>query len=1690
MKTAFFRLLFALILTPLALIAQTNVQSTTYSSGQTYTVSGPTTITAGPSVLVSSGANVSYYATSTITLSPGFTAASGSYFHALNATAPTPPATYTLTVQHGSGGGLGLASGAVKNISATVPAGSAFLNWTVVTGAGTIGNATASSTTFTMGASNAKIRANFTAAPQVVVTPSVSTIAKGQMVTFTASGGSGVLNYTWTGSASGTGTSKSVSFNTPGAFTVSVQNPANGGFPASNVATARITVLDYTDSAGLSATELGTGTGTAGGIPWSNASTITTGSGYDLRSGRISRSISDFVVAGSVGHNPLTQSRVCISKADSTGDGPLPRSVWITNAYAYTVISAPSSTGATLVYPSGTEIRFGQPSIDGVTSFRASSGGKDRVKIDATNKVTELWLEDGTSILFSNAIATQVRDKNGLSITLVYGADGISSATDASGRAIAYSYDTVPGSSLRRLRRATGSDGQWAEYTWDTSSRITSVAYNDGTSGTYSYYSNGLPDTFRDTRARANMPAVKWTFQPLEVGPTTQVPFALIDEKNPDTLAQVSFREPPPNENWTINTPNHIYSEVRIGGDRTFYFDRQRVTKITNGDGGTVDFSYTAGWLTGITDPLKNPYKYDLEPSIGAIIRQTFPDGSFQDYSYSNAAHPYFLATATNELGNTTTYTRNSNGTVQRIDYPDGSYETWPTYNGFNQPTSHRLRNGATEWWDYDGSGRVEKHWLPSFSTQTDYIGYTYYDAPHVWKDRVKTERDPMGNVTTYEYDLAFTSGVQGTTACSGRGLVTKITHADLTYQTFGYDIYGNKVWEEDELRKRTEYTYDSYNRKTSVKDPELRLTSYDFNITDGVSNWSASSHTSNSTGSITSQDNRITRFTHGDDLRVSSETHGDGTSADSKTTFEYDSNGLLKKRKVQVDSSVWRETTYDYDSRNRKRFEYAPLSRTTQWIYDAAGNVIKTILPDAKFSTKEYDSMNRPTTLVDEMGYVTDYIYTASGQIDVIIDRKGYPYAYQYDASDRKTYFGYPNAVGTPLGSSESWTYYASGKVHDYYNRSGQHLVYTYDNRLREKTRTWDNAAAPTVTTTYYDNSLVWTRSNSTGTLTYGYDFAGLVTSEKQEITGGTTVTNTFGYNVDGMRTSLTVTGESSQGFTYNSRGLLETMSYNGTSNWATFDYYMSGERKTRVSPNGTAASYGYDVAGRLSSISAYKVTGTVNLLKQDFGYDARDRRTYAMRDTAYGDVYEYQADSQLTAFKFGVSRPDLNLTGTPAILDSYVYDENGNRISRSEGGVPTTYTSNALNEYSAVSNGAISHSDGRGNITQWTGWSYSYDAENRLVNASGSGHAFVFAYDAQGRLAKLSDNGAAEYRYYDGGQLFLRKQANGTLIERIIWGPSSDEAIARWSSSYGWHYFHHDPLNSPVVATDTTGAAVERYLYDAYGAATIYDGAWGARSATAIGNEWQFTGQEWMPALGLHNYKNRFYQDDLGRFVQQDPLRFDAGDLNLYRYCYNNTTNLTDPDGRIVPLIIVAVAILAASPDYANAPSPEDVANGNTYDMGAGNRALQSAAIGNVAGVAIGKAVGSVVSKFSSRSAAAATKAASAEATAAESAPLQAAQKELSEELISLAKVSKSKQPAVVVGAVDPATGEAVAGSSYKGFCAERDAASKLGGDPKRFMFTKPVRPRTGEIIPVCKECQKIFVPEQFPLGTPFEP
>jgi hypothetical protein len=82
---------------------------------------------------------------------------------------------------------------------------------------------------------------------------------------------------------------------------------------------------------------------------------------------------------------------------------------------------------------------------------------------------------------------------------------------------------------------------------------------------------------------------------------------------------------------------------------------------------------------------------------------------------------------------------------------------------------------------------------------------------------------------------------------------------------------------------------------------------------------------------------------------------------------------------------------------------------------------------------------------------------------------------------------------------------------------------------------------------------------------------------------------------------------------------------------------------------------------------------------------------------------------------------------------------------------------------------------------------------------------------------------------------------------------------------------------------------------------------------------------------------------------------------------------------------------------------------------------------------------------------------------------------------------------QVSAVVGAVSTQTGQSAVGVKRSGEnygkCAEDLCVEVLGGQPGEVLISPAIRPRTNEVIPVCKRCQTKYSRDQFPPETPFE-
>ncbi|MEN6304798.1 MAG: RHS repeat-associated core domain-containing protein, partial [Armatimonadia bacterium] len=217
-------------------------------------------------------------------------------------------------------------------------------------------------------------------------------------------------------------------------------------------------------------------------------------------------------------------------------------------------------------------------------------------------------------------------------------------------------------------------------------------------------------------------------------------------------------------------------------------------------------------------------------------------------------------------------------------------------------------------------------------------------------------------------------------------------------------------------------------------------------------------------------------------------------------------------------------------------------------------------------------------------------------------------------------------------------------------------------------------------------------------------------------------------------------------------------------------------------------------------------------------------------------------------------------------------------------------------------------------------------YDAWNRLmeVRADDSGEPgdllATYEYDGRNRrvekIVTQAGGGPSEAHYYYNQnwqlleQRFLDPQKQLTASNQYVWSAHYiDAPVMRFHDGNGdgdcldladnIRYYTAD-ANFTVTATIDawTGDVVERYVYTAYGTATVYDDDW-SNPAAPMTDAPFYCGYFFDSETGLYQVRNRYYDTSLC-FISRDPIGFEGKDFNLYRYGADRPTSTVDPLGR----------------------------------------------------------------------------------------------------------------------------------------------------------------------------------------------
>lgn len=976
---------------------------------------------------------------------------------------------------------------------------------------------------------------------------------------------------------------------------------------------------------------------------------------------------------------------------------------------------------------------------------------------DNGNSTWTVTKKDLTSYEFdSGGRLTSIVDRNGNSTTLAYHPNGdLETVTDPAGRAVTFVHD-VNGYLTSITDFAVPARQVLFSYTGGYLTQVTDVM---GETILYSYDLNGFLKEIIDQRGLP--PIVTNTYD--VNGRVTQQQDALgsytdffydTPAANQTTISQQVTVEGVPR---TLNTI-HTHSEVF-----------KLLESIQNPLGDVVVFAHDVlGNTTSITDRNGNVsyMEYDQRSNLLKITDPDDPgdgsDGGVTTIEYGASASPDLPVKRTDALGIVTDWTYDLLGNLETethwldVAQTESEVRSW-TYNGFGQVATETDENGHTKSWTYDSNGLLTE--MTDAESRS-----TWYGHDGLW--RVTEETDGRGTgagdanfTTTYTYDnadrlLTVTSPPVGlpihaitrSTEWDEVGNLVGVTDGKGQKVVLSYDGNSNLTRVEEPLNgnpqgRVNESTYDELNRRITETDPNTNVTTY-----------------------LWDDANRLERrrdaagnewtFTYDDHGNILTETTPPGVT----TTFEYDA----LNRVISREDELGHEWSFGYDQLGRMISQIDPNTHQTQFTFDALGHLTRvddaasgitlyewdalgnlTQITDAAgkiTSTRTYWDDNRLKTASDGLGHTYSYAYDGAGNQTSVLDGKGDLTVLEYDAVNRQTRIGYPDAT---------------------------QVTFAYD-----------------------DNSNLTSMVDPVGTSSFTYD-------ERDRLRSSTDPYSKqvqYDYDEVGNRTKLIYPDSKEVNYVFDSANRLSTITDFGT---RVTTYVWSGIQVSSVTfPNGVVETRGYDDAGRLASLETEDSLSTT-LLSLGWTRDGTGNPTSLVETGTLSPTllpmgvvhYRYDADNRLNFARAPWNPTPGQPTHVKPILNdgrmAFEYDGNGNLISQLKGSVRTFFGYDGEDRLVSQSTGPslVEHLyDGLGEriarIYNGSATRYVLDRSTDLAgvvcetDAAGT----ITAYYVPGLelVARIGSDGSERYYHSnDVGHILALTDQTETITDRYAYSP-----------------------------------------------------------------------------------------------------------------------------------------------------------------------------------------------------------------------------------------------------------------------------------------------------------------------------
>jgi len=565
--------------------------------------------------------------------------------------------------------------------------------------------------------------------------------------------------------------------------------------------------------------------------------------------------------------------------------------------------------------------------------------------------------------------------------------------------------------------------------------------------------------------------------------------------------------------------------------------------------------------------------------------------------------------------------------------------------------------------------------------------------------------------------------------------------------------------------------------------------------------------------------------------------------------------------------------TNYNYDLRGRLSDVDVGTGvdqRSVQLTYDLNGYVDSITEPLGKVTVFERDLLGRIKLRTLPGGRVVEYSYDPNGNLTSITPPGKTVHRFDYTTGDQLDVYTPPDVAGVTIPTT-TYNYNLDKQLTEITRPDGQQVILDYHLTKGQLTSLtiprgsygyeYDATSGQLNKITAPDGGSLFTSFD--GFLPTDFTWIG-------EVAGSISLS----YNNDFQLTGMTI-GADTINYSYDDDGLivgagamvLERDLQNGLLTTTTLGNMVTGA--------------GYNHFGEMDSDTASY--GTTALYANDYTHDLLGRiiekvETVQSVVTTYN--YDYDPAGRLKEVKTN-----------GAITSNYNYDQNGNR---SEG----TY-------------------DPQDRLLTWGTASYSYTDNGELSSKTDGSFITDYSYDLLGNLVQVKLPGAAIVDYViDGKDRRIGKKLNGTLVQgflyqdqlnpvaeldgagsvvsRFVYGakPNVPDYMIKGGVTYR---IISDHLGSPRLVVNTVdGSITQRMDYDVWGNIT--------NDTNPSFQPFGFAGGLYDQHTRITRFGARDYDPQIGRWLSKDPIRFQAGDTNLYGYAFADPVNLIDINGKWV--------------------------------------------------------------------------------------------------------------------------------------------------------------------------------------------